>query len=187
MAATICMNSNALDIALMPSFVISVPNLAWGSDDKKNCADVFDDIHYAWNNSSSRADTILSPPVLSSASTPFTSILGLNTDRNAEDERTSLLLDFADDDEQEGDGDEDDLRMHAWCSMLVQSPGGVAGRFTESPASSAPSSLRITASSGVPGVVGAKSLFTTSARNGKRPQTQTEQGQGIGTRHRSRD
>jgi auxin efflux carrier family protein len=30
------MNSNALPIALMQSLVVSVPDLAWGSDDNKN-------------------------------------------------------------------------------------------------------------------------------------------------------
>ncbi|PPQ94756.1 hypothetical protein CVT25_007687 [Psilocybe cyanescens] len=99
MAAAICMNSNALAITLMPSFVVLVPNLAWGSDDNKNCADVFDGVHCAWNNSSSRADTILAPPVLSSATPPFTSVLGLDTDPNAGGEGTPLLLDFANDDE----------------------------------------------------------------------------------------
>ncbi|KJA25732.1 hypothetical protein HYPSUDRAFT_37175 [Hypholoma sublateritium FD-334 SS-4] len=36
MAAAMFMNSNALPIALMQSLVVSVPDLAWGSDDNKN-------------------------------------------------------------------------------------------------------------------------------------------------------
>jgi len=36
MAAAMFMNSNALPIALMQSLVVSVPDLAWGSQDNKN-------------------------------------------------------------------------------------------------------------------------------------------------------
>jgi len=36
MAAAMFMNSNALPIALMQSLVVSVPDLAWDSDDNKN-------------------------------------------------------------------------------------------------------------------------------------------------------
>lgn len=36
MAAAMFMNSNALPIALMQSLVVSVPDLAWGSDDNNN-------------------------------------------------------------------------------------------------------------------------------------------------------
>jgi hypothetical protein len=36
MAAAMFMNSNALPIALMQSLVVSVPDLAWGTDDNKN-------------------------------------------------------------------------------------------------------------------------------------------------------
>lgn len=36
MAAAMFMNSNALPIALMQSLVVSVPDLAWGSDDNKD-------------------------------------------------------------------------------------------------------------------------------------------------------
>ncbi|PPQ70792.1 hypothetical protein CVT24_001073 [Panaeolus cyanescens] len=36
MASAMFMNSNALPIALMQSLVVSVPDLAWGSDDNKN-------------------------------------------------------------------------------------------------------------------------------------------------------
>ncbi|PPQ82151.1 hypothetical protein CVT25_015141 [Psilocybe cyanescens] len=121
-AAVMFMNSNALPIALMLSFVVSVPNLAWGSDDKKKRADIFNDVQYAWGGGLlSWAGTILAPPVPSSATLPFASILGPDTDRNAGGEGTPLLLDFADDDEQEGDGDEHGLRTHAWSPTLVQS------------------------------------------------------------------
>lgn len=36
MASAMFMNSNALPIALMQSLVVSVPDLAWGSEDNKN-------------------------------------------------------------------------------------------------------------------------------------------------------
>ncbi|PPQ94755.1 hypothetical protein CVT25_007686 [Psilocybe cyanescens] len=179
MAAAMCMNSNTLAIALMPSYVVSVPNLAWGSDDNKNCADVT----YSYGVSLfSQAYTILLPPVLSSATPPFTPILGLDTDCNTEDKGTPLPLDIADDDKQVGDGDKHDFRMHAASSTLMHLHSNLsaskkgASQCTESPTPSALSSPLIT-SLGVAGAPGSASSTGTSA-NSKGPQTQRASGQG---------
>ncbi|PPQ87594.1 hypothetical protein CVT25_006088 [Psilocybe cyanescens] len=77
MAAAICMNSDALAIVLMPSFVILVPNLAWGSDDNKKYADVFDDVHYAWNNS--RHHPLTTRPLIRRSSHPFSDLIQIAT------------------------------------------------------------------------------------------------------------
>ncbi|PPQ71103.1 hypothetical protein CVT25_004975 [Psilocybe cyanescens] len=189
MAAAMFMNSNALPIALMRSLVVSVPDLAWGSDDNKNAmlgraltyltmySTLGMVVRYSYGVSLlSRADTVLAPATtISSTTTPSTSVLGLDTDTDRGGERTPLLVDFTD----EGEDSEHDLRTHASSSTLVHSSASMkraAGQFTESPTSSAPSSPRV-ASSGVPGAA-ASAPSTGACRSGKSPQTQHESGPG---------
>ncbi|PPQ85666.1 hypothetical protein CVT25_002482 [Psilocybe cyanescens] len=126
------------------------------------------------------------PATISSTTRPPASIVGLDANTDRDVKRMPLLVDFAtcnDDDwngDREGEDSEHDLRMHASSSTLVHSHSHssasalkkrVAGQFTKSPMSSAPSSPRIMLS-GIPGALGATSLLTTIARNGKNPQAQ---------------
>ncbi|PPQ92022.1 hypothetical protein CVT25_004843 [Psilocybe cyanescens] len=146
MAAAMFMSSNPLPIVPMQHLVVWCPNSGGVKQKQERDAlkntDVFDDVQYSHGVSLlSLADTILAPPIISSITTPWTSILGLDTNRGGE--CLPLLVCKA----YEGDNSEHDLRTYTSSSMLVRSSAStkrVAGQFTKLPTSSAPASPRIT-------------------------------------------